>query len=90
MLEQCALRTSVPWNVGLFSADPSQTLVLLVDIKADLDKVWPLLLQSLEPLHRRGWLSATRNGDMTVGPVTVVATGKAQTLNAPAVMAAGR
>ena len=61
---------------GIFDADPSQTLVLLVDIKAEPETAWPLLLHALEPLRNRGWLTSTRAGKIATGPVTVVVTGK--------------
>ena len=61
---------------GLFDSDPAQTLVLLVDVKADPAKTWPLLVQSLEPLRGRGWLTTIRGEMIDTGPVTVVVTGK--------------
>lgn len=61
--------------LGVFDSDPSQTLVLLIDLKLDGGAAWPILLQNLEPLRRQGWLSTTRDGSMRCGPVTVVGTG---------------
>lgn len=61
---------------GLYAAHPSQTVVLLVDIKADAERAWPVLLQQLEPLRREGWLSTLReNGQINTAPITVVVTG---------------
>ena len=61
---------------GLFDVDPTQTLVLLLDVKAEPAKTWPLLAQSLEPLRGRGWLTSVRGEKINTGPVTVVVTGK--------------
>lgn len=60
---------------GIYDSDPGQTLVLLVDIKANPTTAWPLLLEQLEPLRARGWLSHNRNGTFVSAPITVVASG---------------
>jgi hypothetical protein len=60
---------------GVYDTDPGQTLVLLVDIKANPTIAWPLLLEQLEPLRSRGWLSHNINGTLVPGPITVVASG---------------
>ncbi|KAF5631578.1 hypothetical protein F52700_6783 [Fusarium sp. NRRL 52700] len=61
---------------GVYSRAPSQTVVLLVDLKSNPDKSWPLLLEKLEPLRHRGWLSHVSDGKFVSRPITVVATGK--------------
>ncbi|KAM0435063.1 hypothetical protein ACHAPT_003152 [Fusarium lateritium] len=65
---------SLPFR-GVYDRDPSQTLVLLVDLKADPNSSWPLLLERLEPLRQRGWLSHVNNGAFISRPITVVGTG---------------
>lgn len=60
---------------GVYTADPAQTLVLLVDIKSNAKRAWPILIKQLEPLRELGWLSMWEDGHMTTAPVTVVATG---------------
>ncbi|KAK7741070.1 hypothetical protein SLS62_010928 [Diatrype stigma] len=65
---------------GVFDADPEQTLVLLVDVKTDGAQTWPRVLEQLEPLRARGWLTRFEDGGdgedgVRVGPVTVVGTG---------------
>ncbi|RSM01865.1 hypothetical protein CDV31_011149 [Fusarium ambrosium] len=65
---------NIPFR-GVYDHDPSQTLVLLVDLKADPNSSWPLLLERLEPLRQRGWLSHVNNGAFISRPVTVVGTG---------------
>ncbi|ROT40882.1 hypothetical protein SODALDRAFT_106631 [Sodiomyces alkalinus F11] len=61
---------------GVFDMNPSQTLVLLVDLKTRPEHTWPVVVRQLEPLRRRGWLSSTTDGHVRYGPVTVVGTGE--------------
>jgi hypothetical protein len=65
---------------GIYDADTTQTLVLLVDVKADFDKALTLLLDDLQPLRQRGWLSYMMDEKMVMGPITVVLTGKTSVL----------
>lgn len=58
--------------------DPRQTLVLLVDLKSDIETAWPLMLEKLAPLRQQGWLSYASGQTIFPGPVTVVATGNAR------------
>ncbi|KAJ5770882.1 uncharacterized protein N7511_002933 [Penicillium nucicola] len=62
---------------GVFANDPTQTLVLLVDSKADGDALWPLLLEALAPLRERGYLTHFNEsaGGVSMRPITVVASG---------------
>ncbi|KAH7166261.1 PLC-like phosphodiesterase [Dactylonectria macrodidyma] len=60
---------------GVYATDPTQTLVLLVDIKANPELAWPLLLKKLKPLRKAGWLSYLQNGTLIHAPITVVGTG---------------
>lgn len=61
---------------GVFDTDAEQTLTLLVDVKTDGEKTWPLVLRQLEPLRQRDWLSYMENDVVHHGPVTVVGTGE--------------
>ncbi|EMT64964.1 Altered inheritance of mitochondria protein 6 [Fusarium odoratissimum] len=61
---------------GVYVHKPNQTVVLLVDLKSNSDKSWPLLLEMLEPLRQRGWLSHVSDGEFVSRPITVVATGE--------------
>lgn len=63
--------------VGIFASDLSQTLVLLVDFKADGELIWPLLMEQLQPLRERGYLSYFDGSAMIERAITVVATGDA-------------
>ncbi|KAH7152529.1 hypothetical protein B0J13DRAFT_266568 [Dactylonectria estremocensis] len=61
---------------GVYAIDPTQTLVLLVDIKANAEAAWPLLLKKLQPLRKAGWLTHLKNGTLIHAPITVVGTGE--------------
>ncbi|KAL2133293.1 hypothetical protein VTI74DRAFT_2594 [Chaetomium olivicolor] len=60
---------------GVFSTDPSQTLVLLIDLKTDGLETWPVVTKQLTPLRDKGWLSYSKDGVFYQGPITVVGTG---------------
>ena len=74
-----------PPHFGVFDADPTQSLVLLVDVKTGGAETWPRVLEQLEPLRSRGWLTHVVRTDESDGgglelrprPITVVATGNA-------------
>ncbi|KAK0668839.1 hypothetical protein QBC41DRAFT_356263 [Cercophora samala] len=60
---------------GVFDVDPSQTLILLIDLKTSGHETWPHVLKQLDPLRERGWLSFYQDGEFHPRPVTVVGTG---------------
>jgi hypothetical protein len=60
---------------GVFDTNPSQTLVLMIDLKTAGPETWPVVTEQLEPLRERGWLSYSENGQFHQGPITVVGTG---------------
>ncbi|GAB1314132.1 Altered inheritance of mitochondria protein 6 [Madurella fahalii] len=62
-------------NNGVFDTDPSQTLVLLVDLKTGGAETWPWVMEQLAPLRERGWLSYVENDQFHRRPITVVGTG---------------
>lgn len=76
---------------GVYSQDPEQTFILLVDIKqkdpslldfitqeqTDPKEAWPILLAELKPLHEKGLLSYYNDGKFVSRPITVVASGMA-------------
>ncbi|PSS02407.1 hypothetical protein BD289DRAFT_359615, partial [Coniella lustricola] len=62
------------WN-GVFDSNPNQTLALLVDVKTSGSTTWAKVLEQLEPLRERGWLSYYANGAVHTRPITVVGTG---------------
>ncbi|GAD95776.1 hypothetical protein ANI_1_270114 [Paecilomyces variotii No. 5] len=62
---------------GVFSNDPSQTLVLLIDFKVDGDVLWPHVVGQLDSLRRGGYLTHFNGTAVVERPITVVATGNA-------------
>lgn len=62
---------------GVFDTDPGQTLILLVDFKTDGVLTWPSVVDGLEPLRERGYLTYFNGEEVVNGPVTVVGTGNA-------------
>ncbi|KAI1072426.1 hypothetical protein LB507_003362 [Fusarium sp. FIESC RH6] len=63
---------------GVYGRKPDQTVVLLVDLKSNPNTSWPLLLERLEPLRQKGWLSHVHDGKFVSGPITVVGTGETE------------
>ena len=60
---------------GIFDTDPSQTLILLVDLKTGGGETWPWVMKQLAPLREKGWLSYFEDGEVHERQVTVVGTG---------------
>lgn len=63
-------------ETGLFDSDPSTTTVLLIDMKSSGQKLWPILLSQLQPLHDRKWLTYYDGQTLNPGPLTIVGTGQ--------------
>lgn len=66
-----------PAPVGVFATDPGQTLILLIDFKEFPDLLWPVLMNNLQPLRQKGYLTHFNGTDIINRPITVVATGDA-------------
>ena len=64
---------------GVYDTAPNQTLVILCDHKTISIPTFNLLFEQLEPLRSRGYLTSydTNSNHLSLGPVTVVATGGA-------------
>lgn len=62
---------------GVFDMAPSQTLILLIDYKTSGRALHPYVLQQLEPLRQKGYLTHFNGTDVVEGPITIVATGNA-------------
>ncbi|RDW94978.1 hypothetical protein BP5796_00741 [Coleophoma crateriformis] len=60
---------------GVFDTDPGKSVTLLIDVKTSGPETWPWVLQQLEPLRERGWLTFVENNSLHPRPVTVVGTG---------------
>lgn len=61
---------------GIFDTDPSQTVVLLVDVKARGRDAWYVLQDQLSPLREKGYLTHFNGTNVIERPITVVATGR--------------
>lgn len=60
---------------GVFDTAPNQTLTLLVDVKTTGPATWSKVVEQLEPLRERGWLTQFSGGTIHTRPITVVGTG---------------
>ncbi|KAK7206833.1 hypothetical protein BZA70DRAFT_288286 [Myxozyma melibiosi] len=60
---------------GVWDTDSTQTLYLFVDLKTDGDATWPYIVEALEPLNEKGYLTTYNGTDVTYGPITVIGTG---------------
>ena len=60
---------------GVFEADPSTPLTLLIDLKTDGASTFLAVLSHLEPLRSRGWLTHFNGTAVVPGLITVVGTG---------------
>ncbi|KAJ6073300.1 hypothetical protein N7467_011385 [Penicillium canescens] len=62
---------------GVFPNEPSQSLVLLINFNSDGERLWPRLIEHLEPLREGGYLTFFNGSSVIQRPITVVASGKA-------------
>jgi hypothetical protein len=60
---------------GVFDADPGKSLTLLIDVKTSGAETWPWVLEQIQPLRERGWLTYFEDGKVNMRPITVVGTG---------------
>ena len=69
---------NVDWNLhGIFDTDPSQTFILLIDLKTSGRQLWDDLNEQLSPLREKGYLTHFNGTGLVSRPVTVVASGNA-------------
>ncbi|KAJ8110490.1 hypothetical protein OPT61_g6680 [Boeremia exigua] len=62
-------------EVGVFDADPTVSVILLIDVKNDAYKTWSILLEQLQPFRHRDWLTYYDGSTLYQGPLTIVGTG---------------
>ncbi|GLI74744.1 altered inheritance of mitochondria protein 6 [Penicillium ochrochloron] len=74
---QSSIETDDFAPVGIFVTEPNQTLILLIDFKASPELLWPLLIENLQPLRQKGYLTHFNGTTLVQRPITVVATGSA-------------
>ncbi|SPN98892.1 uncharacterized protein DNG_01931 [Cephalotrichum gorgonifer] len=65
------------WStLGVYESDPDQTVVLMIDLKSESHDTWPVVLDQLQALRDRGWLTHVgEDGHVHRRPVTVVGSG---------------
>ena len=70
---------SVPsWPVGVFTTAPNVSLVLLLDFKTTSNATWDTLIEQLDTLRGKGWLTFwTPTEGIVERPLTIVASGAA-------------
>ena len=68
-------RISLPPNSGVFDVSSGQTLYLWVDVKSGAAETWAAVKSALEPLRKKGYLTALSGGAVKPGAVTVIGTG---------------
>lgn len=62
---------------GVYDTDSAVSLQLLVDVKTPGEQTWPYVVNALQPLRDRGYLSYVNESDTSIHnrPVTVIGTG---------------
>lgn len=60
---------------GVFETKPAVSLTLLIDVKSNGPTTFPVILQQLEPLRSRGYLTYFDGSAVIPGPITVVGSG---------------
>lgn len=58
-----------------YFGDVSTPIQLLIDIKTDGEKTWPKVVEQLEPLRERGYLTRYADGKIQPGAVLIIGTG---------------
>ncbi|KAJ6030826.1 uncharacterized protein N7446_000107 [Penicillium canescens] len=66
-----------PETPVIFHADLSRTFLLMLDAKTSLHELYPLLVEQLDRLRQRGYISHWDGESVVQRPVTVVVTGEA-------------
>jgi glycerophosphoryl diester phosphodiesterase len=62
-------------DIGVFDLDPAISTILLIDFKSDGYKIWPVLLDQLQPLRDKDWLTYYDGKVLHQGPLTIIGTG---------------
>ena len=75
-LERSSAIDTTPIN-GVFETDPMTSLILLIDFKTIGTSTFPILMEHLQPLRSRGYLTHFTGSSLVPGPITIVASGNA-------------
>lgn len=76
ILDTMNYNNTVAYPNGVFESSPTQSLVLLVDLKNNPFVAFDAFSAQLEPLRTRGYLTYHDGTDLVPGPLTIVATGR--------------
>ncbi|KAF8997945.1 hypothetical protein BDZ89DRAFT_1105716 [Hymenopellis radicata] len=60
---------------GVFDTASSTALQLFIDIKTDGEEAWQPVLEALDPLREKGYLTTFKDGELIGSAVTVIGTG---------------
>lgn len=60
-----------------FQADLAESFLLILEVKTSLHELYPHLVEHLDPLRQRGYLSHWNGRDVVQRPMTIVVTGEA-------------
>ncbi|RAK98935.1 uncharacterized protein BO80DRAFT_427038 [Aspergillus ibericus CBS 121593] len=65
-----------PTNNGVFDTATSQTLYFFIDVKTSGPETFQAVIEALQPLREKGYLTTLRNNDTVIpAPITVIGTG---------------
>ncbi|KAJ6186039.1 hypothetical protein N7519_007340 [Penicillium mononematosum] len=68
---------SSPTKNGVWDTVPDQTFYLFIDVKTSGPETFEAVIDALEPLREKGYLTTVKDGkNVTNGPVTVIGTGE--------------
>ena len=64
-------------NSGVWDTVPDQTFYLFIDVKTSGPETFKAVIDALEPLRQKGYLTTVKDGkNVTNGPITVIGTGE--------------
>ena len=61
---------------GVFDTEPEQQIILLIDFKTSEEVLFSHVVEALEPLRSKGYLTRRNGSEIIQGPITVVGTGE--------------
>ncbi|KAJ5716512.1 hypothetical protein N7493_008423 [Penicillium malachiteum] len=65
-----------PTKNGVWDTAPDLTLYFFIDVKTSGPETFKAVIQALEPLREKGYLSTFKDGVVKYGPVTIIGTGE--------------
>ncbi|KAJ5737636.1 uncharacterized protein N7483_002761 [Penicillium malachiteum] len=65
-----------PTKNGVWDTVTGQTLFFFIDVKTSGPETFKAVIQALEPLRKKGYLSTLKDGIVEYGPVTIIGTGE--------------